>query len=200
MKASSACVWVMVNAFTTVATSPRVVAVTFTCPGVAVRFTVISAVMDVGELTVKLRTSKGSIADRVEVDIPLGEYVFDSDINAFLQATGWKKELTLHKHSTIVHVHSISYGGLRGDCPPVIIAFYTVSTGLLGKPGSRSFIEVELNKATLSKLPGAEGQLDLWEKWFQRRFGNFPKEHLNSSLYELYTGKTYQMAPKEKQK
>jgi hypothetical protein len=146
-----------------------------------------------GELTVKLRTSKQSIANRVEVDLHLSKKTTDDDVRAFLAATGWGVELAIDKTSTIVHIGSTRLFPGQKRSPPTILAFYVVN--LVSEPGVvRAFLEVELDKDHLTDLRGAEKHLRNWHRYFLNAFPNFPREPVGKSLYELYTGKTYQMA------
>lgn len=138
-----------------------------------------------GELTVKLRTSKKSITNRVEVDIPLAASVTEADVEAFLAATGWKPEVKLYKQSTVFYLGN------------VIIAHYTVTTDPREKTGLRSFIEVELDKKQMEGFDGAEENLQSWATWMANAFPSFPRKPVSQSLYEMYSGKQYQLA-KEK--
>jgi hypothetical protein len=149
-----------------------------------------------GELTVKLRTSKTDITDRVEVDIPLAASVTEADTEAFLLATGWKPELKLVKTSTIIHVATCRPTPGLLVCPPVVIAYYKVYAEGVGDP-ARSFIEVELDKESFSGLWGpGRRRLEGWHAWLQTAMDVWLVP-ATLSLYELYTGRTYQLA-KEK--
>ena len=83
---SSGCDWLTVNTFTPVAISPPVVAVTEYCPAGAVAFTVMFAVIEVGELTTKLLMSTSG---KVSVVVPCTQCVLMPLICTVGRLTFW---------------------------------------------------------------------------------------------------------------
>jgi hypothetical protein len=145
------------------------------------------------ELTVKLRTSKKSTMNRIEIDLPLSKRVDDDTAKAFLEATGWKPELELEKSSYIVRLHN--YSTPWDDAPPVaVLALYAVKPIKPVRAALEDwFLEVEIEKesieSTKSGFKTAERYLGWWESVLKTEF-NLGKP-LNKSLYEIYTGNKY---------
>jgi hypothetical protein len=156
-----------------------------------------------GELTVKLRTSKKSIANRVEVDIRVSKRTTDADVRAFLAATGWETDLVIHKCADIIHVNAQMPPGAPTraqdasiEAMPVILAYYVVTTppskGKRRKAIDRVFLEVEVDKDVIQDLKAGQKLLNLWEHGLRLMFPL--SKPLNASLYELYTGRRYAIA------
>lgn len=142
-------------------------------------------------ITVKKRTSRRSTTNRLEIDVPVDESVSDEDLKAFLEQTGWEPELSIIKESHIIIIDDFVFSEeLKGEnrSPPVCLAFYTVWDNV-DMTSPRSFLEVEVEKAYVDDR--APIFLELWRRCLTRVFG-LP-DPLNRSLYELFTGKRYEM-------
>ncbi len=143
------------------------------------------------ELTVKLRTSERSIADRVEVDIPLGASASQADVRAFLLGTGWREDLRVYKASHIVHVMSGALPQVKDlpvvVSPPAVLAIY-VAAPLRRR--MRRFLEVELSKdPTVGDCNSDDDALAAWKDLLQADLG--VGDPVKDSLYEMFTGRRY---------
>lgn len=140
-----------------------------------------------GELTVKLRKSKTSIADRVEVDLKFHHSIKIVDVAAFLLAAGWSRTMTLFKN--FVHV----FWFLDGNTP-ISTALYEVELmdeKTRKRIGTRRFLEVECEKnGPLSDVEARE-LLETYKDLMTKKFKL--KAPLTDSLYEIYSGKRYPM-------
>jgi hypothetical protein len=149
-------------------------------------------------VTVKLRTSKKSTSNRIEIDIPVGPDICDEDVHAFLEATGWRPEVRLFKISHIIDIEDF-YFSSGGKSPPVCIALYTVCREFLNPKGGvrhskkTTFLEVEVEKAYVDGR--AEDVLEKWKAFINNKWDL--GEPLNQSLYEYYTGRSYRMMTKK---
>lgn len=142
---------------------------------------------DAGELTVKRRKTSKSIVDRVEVDLRFAIGVKGNDVTVFLQASGWKRILTLFK----VFVHVFRY---RVDGAEVTIALYEVEQlceRTRKRIKTRRFLEVEVEKGSPLSDRSARLLLESYKSRLEKQF------HLTSpvteSLFEIYTGRRYQI-------
>jgi len=147
---------------------------------------------DAGELTVKRRKTAKSIVDRVEVDLKFAPGVKSADITAFLQASGWKRILTLFK--VFVHVFRYHVGG-----SVVTLALYEVEQ-LCEKTrkriNTRRFMEVEVEKDSPLSDRGARLLLESWGARLTREF--HLTTNVNESLFEIYTGRKYSIMRRRK--
>jgi adenylate cyclase class IV len=134
------------------------------------------------ELTTKQRKSDDSIRDRVEVNVRLDPRTETETVEALLRAVGFKNDVALAKRS---HVYRLEVGGGA----TAVIAFYVVDKVGANIP-PRAFIEVEIEQDDNVPQAQAEALLDLFRDAFTFRF--MLKEPLNESLYEMYSGRTYE--------
>lgn len=137
-------------------------------------------------LTVKVRKSKDSIADRHEVDLPLDPSVRSYDAIAFLELGGWKRLFSIEKTSFIWHLEpNLLGGGDHGVC----IALYDVYD--TNQPehdgGTDRFLEIEIEKNSRCTHERSVEALAGWVKELQAalQLG----EPLNQSLLEMYRPK-----------
>lgn len=134
------------------------------------------------ELTVKRRKSEGSTRDRLEVDLHFDDKTKIKDIVAFLGATGYTHSFTIEKES---HIYWVKLSDN-------LMATFVIYDVWLQDEGKRArFIEVEAEKG--SNVTAETGKRHVREqvKALQARFG--VGEPLNESLYEIYSGKRYQV-------
>jgi hypothetical protein len=148
-----------------------------------------------GELTVKMRKSETSITDRVEIDLTFGPTTTDTDVISFLEATGWKEELWLSKHFS--KVYWFKHGNAE-----IAVSLYEVEEfkhyphDLFGrKTGNiRRMLEVEVEKGSDVDKEAARTVLSTWCSVLTDDLGlGVP---LDRSLYEIYTGKRYELRTK----
>jgi len=147
-----------------------------------------------GQLTVKLRKSKVSITDRVEVDLNFAPDIKPADVTAFLLAAGFKRTLTLFK--TFAHVFWLEDNG-----SPITLALYEVEQldeRTRKRINRRRFLEVESEKG--SKLSDIEARhlLEDYRTLLTQQFDL--KKPLTESLYEIYSGKRYLTAHKPRKR
>jgi len=136
------------------------------------------------ELTVKRRKSNKSTRDREEIDLHFPEKTTVEDVQAFLGATGFEKEFKLVKTA---HIFWLPWNGVE-----LSIVIYDVWRDEEGKKEScRRFIEVEAEKGSEATVVAAKKSVNEWVDIFRSnyRLG----EPLNESLYEIYSGKRYQL-------
>lgn len=140
-----------------------------------------------GELTVKLRKSKTSIADRVEVDLKFHHTIKIVDVAAFLLAAGWVRTMTLFKN--FVHVFWV-----RDNNVPISLALYEVELmdeKTRKRIGTRRFLECEIDKQGPISDTEAMELLETYRGILTKKFKL--KAPLTDSLYEIYSGKRYPM-------
>lgn len=158
-----------------------------------------SDIGNAGQLTVKRRKSHGSIMDRVEVDLEFADHIEVADVTAFLLASGWKKEFTLLKAA---HIFWFERKGIE-----VTVVVYEVGK-VMGEFQSKSplisnklvnkrlFLEIETEKSNKLNSTEAKAELNWWHNTIAKSFTI--GEPLNSSLYEIYSGKKYKVMSKKK--
>lgn len=138
-----------------------------------------------GEITVKKRRANDSIMDRLEINLRFEKNTSPNEVEAFLQATGWTKAFTLMKSAQIFNY----------DYGPVHVSVVRYEVGQVLDTGEvvkfRHFIEVEVEGT--SKLTEREKSLHLLSWCANLRGALGLSEPLNQSLYEIYSGKRYQM-------
>lgn len=132
------------------------------------------------QLTVKLRENKRSTTSRLELnlDIKRGKkpkLLLQSIIRMFLTAVGFSHEFTLVKKC---HIFWIEEDGMI--LVPVI---YTIEND------GKQIIEVEIEEYEEKKQ--AIGMLKKWSGVLKDAFGLTDQKRINSSLYEMYSGKQY---------
>lgn len=144
-----------------------------------------------GELTVKQRKGRNQIVDRVEVDLRFAADMRLCDVSSFLEASGFKRALTLITEQCRVYT-------FEDEGADIQLAYYTVEK--LNSKGRRvsrrSFVEVEVDKGASINDKKARVLLDTWATDL-RCLLNL-KSPLKLSLYEIYTGKRYTTAKKGK--
>lgn len=133
-------------------------------------------------LTIKLRRSTESIANRVEVDMFVDE---EPNVSSkFLDLLGFKPEIAIIKTSYIHSIHDSDVG--------VTTVIYDVDVVIGKQQKRRRFIEIEIDKQDGLSVQKAMRVLGRWKKKMEKAFEL--GEPLNQSLFELYTGKNYAMA------
>lgn len=144
-----------------------------------------------GELTVKQRKSRTSISNRVEIDLRFADGFTVNDVTAFLQHTGWKKEFTLFKDEVHMFWFDLSGGG------QVNVSLYTVER-LNERSGkcvdTKTFLEIEVEKGSKYTVNSSLAILDDWRVKVQKAFNL--KDPMTLSLWEIYSGRRYQVVPK----
>jgi hypothetical protein len=142
-----------------------------------------------GELTVKQRTSSKSTKNRVEVDLRFSEKTTREDVERFLEATGWSPAFTVIKDCCIFF--------FLDQKPGVEVVIYTVRCIYPDgrETEQRRFLEIEIHKAD-SQHVKALTTLKNWEEDIRSNFQGLG-ETQDQSLYEIYSGKRYNMV-KEK--
>lgn len=142
-----------------------------------------------GELTVKRRTTSRSTTNRREIDLKFSDGMVVADVEAFLLLSGWKKAFTIIKDCYIFWT--------RPDetRPQASIVMY--DAWKLGDAGEeidrRRFLEVEIEKENDLSAERAQVCLRSWCQYVTFSL-NIDQKPLNDSLYELYSGKKYQIA------
>lgn len=138
-----------------------------------------------GELTVKRRTSKGSLTEREEIDL-----FFDTgktsihDVNCFLLATGWERLFTLFKSNVHVFAFEIEEG-VR-----LFLSIYSVEKYSEKKQSYSDvyqFIEVEVEKGSSLDSKASKKALDTWKRDLKASFKLAGP--LNASLFEIFSGR-----------
>lgn len=133
-----------------------------------------------GELTVKLRRSKASTTDRMEVDLTFDHTIAKGDVEKFLEASGWKKSFTLFKDADIFYFDG-------GSCPVTVVLYSVVSQS----GPTRKFLEIEAEKGTSTSINQSKRIVRKWRRLLEKDFKI--GKPLNQSLYEIYSGKSYGM-------
>lgn len=136
------------------------------------------------ELTVKRRHSEDSTRTRLEVDLHFAQQTRTEDVRAFLEATGFKLAFTLKKEARIFYV---DYGP---ELQVTIVLYDVWRQGSSSRDGRR-FIEIEAEKGSKCTPEFAREAVASLVEVCRTRFGL--AEPLNESLYELYSGKRYQV-------
>lgn len=138
-----------------------------------------------GELTVKQRTSPLDPTKRVEIDLKFDHTTTLDDVVSFVTATGWKHELTLIKHFS--HVSWFKHGDAE-----MALSLYEVEdveTKIVHR-----MMEIEVEKG--SEVSEAEA-LSILNTWCKALSDDFQLgEPLSDSLYEIFSGRRYEMAPR----
>lgn len=132
-----------------------------------------------GEITLKNRTSSSSTVDRVEVDLFLNNKTSPEDVSAFLGLAGFKVSAALTKTS---HIFEMAY-----DKCMITVVYYEVTNDLAAMPVV-GYVEVEIDKEADIKISTATKILKDWQDLLVSK----GLEPVSDSLYEIYSGKTYQ--------
>jgi adenylate cyclase class IV len=132
---------------------------------------------DCHELTSKLRLSNHSTKVRKEVNVELSLKTKEEDVQALLEMVGFVKSITIHKYCSIFFIN--------GSKSRTSIVWYRVICK--GQP-DRVFLEIEVEGISSKK---AQRTLDAWTNRLQRILPISKNHLINSSLYEIYTGKRY---------
>lgn len=132
------------------------------------------------ELTVKNRKSGSSTVDRVEVDLHLANQTKPEDVATFLSLLEYRPNVIITKTSHIFLVR-------ENECD-ITVVFYEV-TDDTGKAPVRAYVEVEIEKDADILISSATKILKKW----QRTLNAMKFELISDSLYEIYSGKRYQV-------
>lgn len=136
------------------------------------------------ELTVKRRKSNESTRDREEIDLYFSDKSAVKDVQAFLAATGFEKEFKLVKTA---HIFWLNWNGVE-----LSIVIYDVWREENGKKEmERRYIEVEAEKGSEATVAFAKKTVNEWVHILRSNYSL--REPLNESLYEIYSGKRYQL-------
>jgi len=135
------------------------------------------------ELTIKLRKNENSTRDRVEIYLKFSPDTSAFNVRCFLEAAGFKRVFTLTKTAHIFWVR-------HSDNFKMSYVIYDVwKVGGLDKP--RRFIEVEAEKGSNVTVETAKRRVREAVRELRDMFAL--GEPLNDSLYEIYSGKKYQV-------
>lgn len=138
-----------------------------------------------GELTVKRRLTNKSTKNREEIDLHFDPKTAQTDIARFLEATGWNEQFKVFKDCYIFW--------FTNSQPATEVVIYDVRC--IRPDGTKThksrFIEVEIHKADSNHVDSQE-VIEQWEQEIRSEFPNCGIT-LNKSLYELYSGATYQI-------
>jgi adenylate cyclase class IV len=132
------------------------------------------------ELTIKARLSKKSTTRRREINLKLAKETSPIQVQDFMRELGITKILPIHKDCDIYFIQEGRY--------IVDVVWYRVTVD--GAP-TRDFLEVEVHEAPVADSLKILGR---WKKWMYDEFGITNKDIENESLYEIYSGKRYNMA------
>jgi hypothetical protein len=136
-----------------------------------------------GELTTKQRKSEDSVTDRIEIDLKFSHDTTENDVKAFIKATGWQHEVSLHKHFS--HVYWFKHAAAK-----LALSLYEVEEVPAGRISR--MLEIEIEKDSNITDVEANALLKMWSSVLTEDFDlGMP---LDRSLYEIYTGKRYEMA------
>lgn len=138
-----------------------------------------------GELTYKERKSDKSIADRVEINLPLKETVSPHDVHAMMTLLGGKKVFSIRKNSYIYHLQGkmeqLTYE--QGDRNYVaVVALYDV---IDEDDIERRFLEVEIEASSSCSAETGRKALDKWVRLIKNNLA--VEGPLNQSLFEIYS-------------
>lgn len=132
------------------------------------------------ELTVKRRKSDSSTLDRLEIDLKFADSTYASDVTAFLKATGFELEFSLRKEAHI-------FWFTKGSTHISVVIYDVFCEGFR----TRRFIEVEAEKGSDVTVAQAKQRVKQWVGCIQEEFED-AQDPINQSLYEIYSGNTYQ--------
>lgn len=141
------------------------------------------------ELTVKKRKSEKSTRDRLEIDLFFGIKTQPRDVQAFLEATGWKPVFLLVKKAHIFW--------FREGATHLTVVIYDVwrdrgtnAHGVTASEGPKRYIEIEAEKGSTVTPEHAKRRVNAWVKEIQEQF-KLKDAPLNDSLYEIFSGCKY---------
>ncbi len=135
------------------------------------------------ELTTKIKTSKTSTLDRVEVDAHQASP--PEDVQALLRLVGFKDELAVGK--TTPHSFDVR-DPVSGKNVKVNISMYDAYK-VGDEQKVKRFIEAEVEKNPEISKEEAEEIVNRWKTELQKQFG--VGEPMSKSLYEVFGGKGY---------
>ena len=133
------------------------------------------------ELTVKRRKNNTSTRDRLEVDLHFSKRTEVVDVEVFLKATGFAEAFTIKKKSHIFWVQLT---------PRLEATFVIYDVKKIGETTWRRFVEIEAEKG--SSVTSETGKRHVNACVADLRAAFKLEVPLNQSLYEIYSGKTYQ--------
>lgn len=142
-----------------------------------------------GELTVKTRKSKDSTVERQEIDLQFADSITGEQVHDFLIATGWQREITIHKCAHIWWFDAMTELGC-----PISLALYDAwiySETTCENDAQRRLLEIEVEKGVDIPDVYAMKTLDFYKDLLRIKFPL--GEPLNLSLYEMYSGKQYRV-------
>jgi hypothetical protein len=121
--------------------------------------------------------------DRVEIDLKFAPSVTHDDVTAFVLATGWEEVLVLHKHFS--ETYWFKHGGAE-----ISVSLYEVED--IKTKRVKRMLEVEVEKGSAVTEEEALNLLTIWCDILAEdmELG----EPLQDSLYEIFSGKKYEMA------
>lgn len=132
------------------------------------------------ELTIKARLSKKSTTRRREINLKLDLSTSPIQVQDFMKEMGLGKVLPIFKDCDIYFIQDGKY--------VVDVVWYRVKVDGFA---DRDFIEVEVHEAPVGS---SIATLNRWKKWLKQEFGITDADIVNESLYEIYSGKKYNMA------
>lgn len=132
------------------------------------------------ELTIKARLSKKSTTRRREINLKLAKETSPIMVQDFMKELGLGKVLPIFKDCDI---YFITENGITVD-----VVWYLVKVDGFE---DRVFIEVEVHEAPVATSIAI---LKRWKKWLKTEFGITDADIAKDSLYEMYSGKKYNMA------
>lgn len=132
------------------------------------------------ELTIKARLSEKSTTRRREINLKLAKETSPIMVQDFMKELGLGKVLPIFKDCDI---YFITENGITVD-----VVWYLVKVdGFI----DRVFIEVEVHDAPVA---ASIAILKRWKRFLKDTFGVTDSDIVNESLYEIYSGKRYNMA------
>lgn len=132
------------------------------------------------ELTIKARLSSKSTTRRREINLKLAKETSPIQVQDFMRELGLGKVLPIFKDCDIYFIQDGKY--------VVDVVWYRVKVDGFK---DRDFIEVEVHEAPVGSSLAV---LNRWKNWLYKEFGVTDSEIVNESLYEIYSGKRYNMA------
>ncbi len=132
------------------------------------------------ELTIKARLSKDSTTRRREINLKLAKDTSPIQVQDFMKELGLGKVLPIFKDCDIYFITDGKY--------VVDVVWYLVKVDGFA---DRIFIEVEVHQAPVG---ASIALLNKWKRWLKAEFGVEDSDIEQKSLYEIYSGKTYNMA------
>lgn len=145
-----------------------------------------------GEVTVKKRKGSRSIMDRLEINLRFEAGTGVTAVDAFLQATGWTKAFKLCKDA---HIFWFKKGQEHATLVVYSVGKETIENGEIKLVECRRFVEIEIEASSGLESRAAKDALRRWRKQLLEAFPDLG-DPLNDSLYEIYSGKRYQLVEK----